>query len=61
MPRFDVIVVGDYFVDLIFSGLPQFPVLGKEIVGSGFEMVPGGAYNAALCYAPVGPQGGLGG
>jgi sugar/nucleoside kinase (ribokinase family) len=54
MPRFDVIIGGDYFVDLIFSGLPQFPVLGKEIVGSGFEMVPGGAYNAALAMHRLG-------
>ena len=54
MPRFDVIVVGDYSVDLIFNGLPQFPVLGKEIVGSGFEMVPGGAYNAALAMHRLG-------
>jgi sugar/nucleoside kinase (ribokinase family) len=54
MPRYDVIVVGGYFVDLIFNGLPQFPVLGKEIVGSGFEMVPGGAYNAALAMHRLG-------
>ena len=54
MPRYDVIVVGGYFVDLIFSGLPQFPVLGKEIVGSGFEMLPGGAYNAALAMHRLG-------
>lgn len=54
MPRYDVIVVGDYFVDLIFNGLPQLPVLGKEIVGSGFEMVPGGAYNAALAMHRLG-------
>ena len=54
MSRYDVIVVGDYFVDLIFNGLPQFPVLGKEIVGSGFEMLPGGAYNAALAMHRLG-------
>ena len=60
MSRFDVIVVGGYFVDLIFNGLPQFPVLGKEIVGSGFEMF-GRRVQRRACYAPVGPQGGLGG
>jgi sugar/nucleoside kinase (ribokinase family) len=54
MPRYDVIILGGYFVDLIFSGLPQFPVLGKEIVGSGFEMLPGGAYNAALAMHRLG-------
>ena len=41
MPRYDVIVVGGYFVDLIFNGLPQFPVLGKEIVGSGLRDAAG--------------------
>jgi sugar/nucleoside kinase (ribokinase family) len=54
MPRYDVIVVGGYFVDLIFNGLPQFPELGKEIVGSGFEMLPGGAYNAAIAMHRLG-------
>ena len=54
MTRYDVIVVGDYFVDLIFNGLPQFPVLGKEIVGTGFDMLPGGAYNAALAMHRLG-------
>jgi len=54
MPRYDVIIVGGYFVDLIFNGLPQFPVLGKEIVGTGFEMLPGGAYNAALAMHRLG-------
>jgi sugar/nucleoside kinase (ribokinase family) len=54
MPRYDVIVAGGYFVDLIFNGLPQFPVLGKEIVGTGFEMLPGGAYNAALAMHRLG-------
>lgn len=54
MARYDVIIVGGYFVDLIFSGLPQFPALGKEIVGSGFAMLPGGAYNAALAMHRLG-------
>lgn len=54
MPRYDVIIVGGYFVDLIFNGLPQFPALGKEIVGSGFEMLPGGAYNASVAMHRLG-------
>jgi sugar/nucleoside kinase (ribokinase family) len=51
---YDVIVVGDYFLDLVFSGLPCFPELGREIVGSGFEMLPGGAYNTALAMHRLG-------
>jgi len=54
MSRYDVIVLGGYFVDLIFNGLPQFPVLGKEVVGTGFEMLPGGGYNAALAMHRLG-------
>jgi len=43
--RFDVIVLGDYCLDLIFTGLGQMPELGTEVVASGFAMTPGGAYN----------------
>lgn len=54
MPRYDVIVLGDYYLDLIFTGLPQFPALGKEIIGAGFDMVPGGAYNTSLALHRLG-------
>jgi sugar/nucleoside kinase (ribokinase family) len=54
MPRYDVIVLGDYFLDLIFTGLPQFPALGKEVFGTGFERVPGGAYNATVALNRLG-------
>lgn len=54
MPRYDVIVLGNYYLDLIFTGLPQFPALGKEIVGTGFEMIPGGAYNATVAMHRLG-------
>jgi len=54
MSRFDVIVLGDYYLDLIFTGLPQFPELGKEIVGTGFDMLPGGAYNASVAMHRLG-------
>ncbi len=45
---FDVIVVGDYSVDLIFTGLPEAPQLGKDIVGTGFMMTPGEAFIPAV-------------
>ena len=41
---YDVIVVGDYCLDLVFTGLPKFPELGVEVVASAFCMTPGGAY-----------------
>ncbi len=51
---YDVIVVGDYCLDLIFTGMPKFPELGIEVIGSGFEMVPGGTYNPAICMHRLG-------
>lgn len=51
---YDVIVVGDYCLDLIFTGLPRFPELGLEVVGTGFAMTPGGAYNSAAALHRLG-------
>ena len=45
---FDVIVVGSYSVDLIFTGLAELPQLGKDIVGKDFIMTPGEAYISAV-------------
>jgi sugar/nucleoside kinase (ribokinase family) len=53
-PTADVLVVGDYCLDLIFTGLPQFPALGIEIVGTGFEMTGGGCYNSAVALHRLG-------
>ncbi len=47
-PTYDVIVAGDYCLDLIFTGLPKLPALGEEIFSTGFEMLPGGSYNTAV-------------
>jgi sugar/nucleoside kinase (ribokinase family) len=52
--KYDVIVVGDYCLDLIFTGLPKLPELGIEIIGTGFEMTPGGTYNTAIALHRLG-------
>ena len=54
MRKFDVIVVGDYYLDVIFSDLSQFPELGKEIFSAGFDMIPGGAFNSAVAMHRLG-------
>ncbi len=41
---FDVVVLGGYCLDLIFTGLPGFPQLGAEVVSAGFHLAPGGAF-----------------
>lgn len=50
----DVLLTGVYFCDLIFTGLPKMPVLGQEIFGSGFDMLPGGTFNTAIALHRLG-------
>ncbi len=52
--NFDVIVVGSYSVDLIFTGLSEFPQLGKDVVGTGFKMTPGEAFIPAVAMHRLG-------
>ena len=54
MKRYDIIVAGDYFVDLVFTGLPKLPQLGEEVFGTGFEMLPGGSYNTVVAMHRLG-------
>lgn len=39
MPR--VLVAGELNADLVMTGLPNLPILGRELVGSGFQMPMG--------------------
>lgn len=52
--EYDVLVAGDYCLDLIFTGLPSLPVLGKEIVASDFDMLPGATYNSVAAMHRLG-------
>ncbi|MBU3064418.1 carbohydrate kinase family protein [Nocardia sp. NEAU-G5] len=46
--RREILVVGAYFVDLIFHGLPEPVRPGREVFADGFTMMPGGAYTLAM-------------
>jgi sugar/nucleoside kinase (ribokinase family) len=46
--KFDVLLDGGYFSDLVFTGLPEFPRLGHEVYARKFTLAPGGAYNTAV-------------
>lgn len=46
--RYDVLVAGEYYCDLIFAGLDELPALGREVIASGLTTRPGGCYNMAL-------------
>lgn len=57
MPHdYDVLLLGGYFCDLIFTGLPEMPQLGAEVFSSGFEVVPGAAFTTALALQRLGLQ-----
>jgi sugar/nucleoside kinase (ribokinase family) len=36
-----ILVVGELNADLVMSGLPSLPVLGQELIGTGFQMTMG--------------------
>ena len=42
---YDIIIPGNYFCDIIFTGIPKFPELGTEIFCGGLTVVPGGILN----------------
>lgn len=42
--RHRVLVIGTYFVDMVFAGLPRWPQPGEEIFASQIRVLPGGAF-----------------
>jgi sugar/nucleoside kinase (ribokinase family) len=53
-PKWDVLVTGRYFCDLILTGLPEMPHLGDEVWGKGFELVPGASFIPAVALHRLG-------
>lgn len=52
--RCDVLVVGDYSIDLIFAGLPGLPESGREVIGNQFVQLPGESYTSAVAMHRLG-------
>ncbi len=50
----DVLVLADYFCDIIITGLPEPPRLGADLFGEAMEIVPGGAYILATAMHRLG-------
>ncbi len=44
--KYDVLALGDYYLDLIFTDLEGEPELSREVFSRNFFMLPGGLYNA---------------
>lgn len=51
---YDVLVLGDYFYDLIFTGLEAFPVLGQEKISKDLVTTGGGAYSTVCALHRLG-------
>jgi sugar/nucleoside kinase (ribokinase family) len=51
---FEVIQLGSYFCDLIFTGLPEVPRLGLDLFGSDFDMVAGAGFRTAVALKRLG-------
>lgn len=52
--EWDVLLVGRYFCDLVFTGLPELPRLGHEVYSKEFHLVPGGVYTPAVTLTNLG-------
>jgi len=50
----ELLVVGEYFCDLIFAGLQDVPRPGAEFYATGLTVRPGGCYNMAVALARLG-------
>jgi len=42
-----VLVTGEYFCDLVFGSVDTAPAPGREVFGTGPQIVPGGTFNIA--------------
>ncbi len=54
MLTYDILLIGDYFFDQIYTGLPQFPELGREICAPRLTTTGGAMYTTAAALTRLG-------
>src|SRR5947207_13082353 len=57
--EYDVVIAGDVYWDLVFTGLPRLPVLGEELFAADFDMMAGGVFITATTLHRLGLKVGL--
>ncbi len=53
-PEYDILVVGGYSADLIFTGLQDLPESGMQMTGTDFRLIPGEAYTSTVAMQRLG-------
>lgn len=48
MVDYDILIPGNYFCDLIFTGFPSFPALGSEVYTQNLTVTVGGVLNTVI-------------
>lgn len=56
MSRYDIVTLGDYFFDQIFSGMPRFPVLGCETYADELVTTAGAMYITVAALTRLGAR-----
>jgi sugar/nucleoside kinase (ribokinase family) len=48
LTHYDILIPGNYFCDLIFTGFPNFPALGSEVYTQNLAVTVGGVLNTVV-------------
>ncbi len=54
MRQYDILLFGEYFFDVIYAGLTEFPALGREIMSTGITSTGGAMFTTACALARLG-------
>jgi len=54
MRQYDILLFGEYFFDVIYTGLTEFPISGREIFSTGITSTGGAMFTTACALARLG-------